>query len=215
MTDKPDPHAGSSTVGESDVTGPAVSEAKPRPMTSAVNWALLGLIIERESYAYELSQRFQQVYRNTLNLSSSSHVYIALGVLVHRSLVIEVAGSRAGRQPKPRYRATDRGIDRYRDWLVSFVGEDRRRQSMFVLGLSALVGKGDVAADVLDRYEQAWLAHDTGIIASDASARPVGPGGELVARVLPSESRLTVQAKLAWIEQVRQALGDLAARSAG
>ena len=31
-------------------------------MQSPVNWALLGLVIERPSYAYELAQRFERTY---------------------------------------------------------------------------------------------------------------------------------------------------------
>src|ERR1700731_241869 len=59
------------------------------PMQSLVNWALLGLVIERPSYAYELAQRFERTYEGVLSLSSISHVYTALGTLRDRSLVEE------------------------------------------------------------------------------------------------------------------------------
>ena len=40
--------------------------AEATPMRSPVNWALLGLIIERPSYAYNLAQRFERRYGDTL-----------------------------------------------------------------------------------------------------------------------------------------------------
>jgi DNA-binding PadR family transcriptional regulator len=75
-------------------------------MHSPVCWALLGLVIERPSHAYELAQRFDRTYDGVLALSSVSHAYKALATLESRSLIEEVPGTRAGRLPKPRYRAT-------------------------------------------------------------------------------------------------------------
>lgn len=187
----------------------------PPQMTSPVNWALLGLIIERESYAYELAQRFQGIYRNVLALSSTSHIYTALGVLQDRSLIEQVGGTRPGRQPKPSYRATALGVESYREWLVGYVREDRRRQVMFVLGLSAFAGSPEAVLEILERYEQAWLAHDG---ASDLFALdgvPDGPGAELIGRILSEENELTVAAKRAWVRHARRALEDFNARAPG
>ena len=82
-------------------------------MQSPVNWALLGLVIERPSYAYELAQRFDRTYEGALSLSSTSHVYTALRALEDARLIEEVPGSGTGRQPKPRYRASDGAIEQY------------------------------------------------------------------------------------------------------
>src|ERR1700689_1594364 len=90
----------------------------PAPMHSPVNWALLGLVIERPSYAYELAQRFDRTYDGALPLSSTSPVYTALGALSDRGLIEGLAGPRVGRQPKPRYRATAKGLEDYCEWLV-------------------------------------------------------------------------------------------------
>jgi DNA-binding PadR family transcriptional regulator len=181
-------------------------------MKSPVNWALLGLIIERESYAYELAQRFQSMYRHVLALSSTSHVYTALSVLQDRSLVEQVPGVRSGRQPKPSYRATAQGIQSYGEWLVGYVHEDRRRQVSFVLGLSALAGNVNWVAEIIDRYEQAWLAHENPTDLFQVDGVPDGPGAELIARILSAENALTVAAKLSWVRHVRQACEDLVPR---
>jgi DNA-binding PadR family transcriptional regulator len=197
-------------VGDSDASGDAaVSDPHPAPMRSPVNWALLGLIIERESYAYELARRFQNTYANTLTLSSTSHVYTALGVLQGRSLIEQLPGARRGRQPKPSYRATALGLQGYAEWLVGFVSEDRKRQVMFVLGLSALARNVNWVAEVLERCEQAWLAQEGEKALVEGAGVPDGPGAELASRILSQENGLTVAAKLTWVRDVRQMLNDL------
>ncbi|MCW3067933.1 MAG: transcriptional regulator, PadR-like family [Solirubrobacterales bacterium] len=175
-------------------------------MQSPVNWALLGLVIERPSYAYELAQRFDRVYEGALSLSSTSHVYTALGTLQYRDLVEEVAGTRRGRQPRPRYRATTRGVSEYRDWLVGQFRDNRRRQRLFVLQLGSLTHDPDAALEMVARFEEACL--------EEAAKTPIGPPGgtsaekdtNLVGRLLAEDSRLAVGARLAWVQYARREL---------
>ena len=117
-------------------------------MRSLVNWALLGLVIDRPSYAYELAQRFERTFGDALSLSSISHVYTALGTLKDRELIEEIPGTREGRQPKPYYRATERGLGDYQAWLAGQISEDRQRQRIFVLQLSALARHPQAALEI-------------------------------------------------------------------
>jgi DNA-binding PadR family transcriptional regulator len=170
-------------------------------MKSLINWALLALVIERPSYAYELAQRFARTYREVLSLSSTSHVYTALDALSSRSLVEEVAGTREARQPKPRYRATAEGLKQYEAWLIQQVHEERRRQRLLVLQLAALKRRPD-AARILDRYDQAWRAEPSE--APDADGED--GDADCLAGLLREESRLTTEAKLSWVRHARRAL---------
>jgi DNA-binding PadR family transcriptional regulator len=178
-----------------------VGDPRPVPMKSPVYWALLGLIIERESYAYELAQRFHGTYT-------------ALSVLEGRSFVEQAPGTRVGRQPKPGYRATPHGIEAYGEWLVDYVREDRRRQALFVLGLSATAGDPYWFAEILRRCEQAWLAQKDETALFGAGGAPGGPGRELVARLLFEENELSVAAKLSWVRKALQTLDDVASGDA-
>lgn len=183
-------------------------------MQSPVNWALLGLVIERPSYAYELAQRFDRTYEGALSLSSTSHVYTALRALEDRGLVEEVPGSGTGRQPKPRYRASDGAIEHYQRWLVSQLAEERRRQRLFAMELAALMSDPDVARVVIDGYEQACLADggDSPLPASDDGS---GEAGErLATRLAREQNRLAVGTRLEWIQYVRRELKALTARKA-
>jgi DNA-binding PadR family transcriptional regulator len=180
-------------------------------MRSLVNWALLGLVIERPSYAYELAQRFERTYDGVLSLSSISHVYTALGTLKERELVEEVPGTRSGRQPKPHYRASELGVEEYRKWLMGQIEEERRRQRLSVVHLAALGRHPEQALEVIDGYERACLAQarDTPIAARAGDER----SADLIARLVSEGDRLAVGAKLAWVQYARREFKALASRA--
>ncbi len=182
--------------------GEGQARKRGTPMRSLVNWALLGLVIDRPSYAYELAQRFDRTYENAIALSSVSHVYIALTALEERGFVEEIEGTRVGRQPKPHYRVTETGMEAYREWLVQQIGEDRQRQRLFVLQLGALTRRPDIALDVIDQFEKSCLA--------EARKAPLpsieqGAGSSaLMAQLVAEENRLSIGAKLAWVQYARE-----------
>ncbi|HTB69557.1 MAG TPA: PadR family transcriptional regulator [Solirubrobacteraceae bacterium] len=178
-------------------------------MRSLVNWALLGLVIDRPSYAYELAQRFERTYEDALSLSSVSHAYLALGALTERGLIEEVPGTRSGRQPKPHYRATEAGIEQYRDWLVEQIGEERQRRRLFVLGLGALTRDPSTALQVLDRFEAVCLKQAAGTPLLSSEGATGEPSSRLIERLLNEENRLAVGAKLEWMRYAREELKRL------
>ncbi len=179
-------------------------------MHSQVNWALLGLVIERPSYAYELARRFERTYEGVLTLSSVSHVYTALAALRERALIEELPGTRVGRQPKPHYRATPKGLEDYRQWLVGQLDEDLRRQRRFVLAFATFAHVPYAALEILARYEQACLAQAQRTPIPPQAGACAGGAAELAARLAAEESRLAVGAKLAWVEYARLELNALA-----
>jgi DNA-binding PadR family transcriptional regulator len=179
-------------------------------MQSPVNWALLGLIIERPSYAYELAQRFERTYGEVLALSSVSHVYTALSALRGRSLIVEIPGTRTGAQPKPRYEATEEGMALYGEWLVGQVGEDRRRQQLFVLQLATFSRDPRTALEILARYEQACLQEAQATPLTPRTDTAVGGAPQLAARLANEERRLALGAKLSWVQYARRELVALA-----
>jgi DNA-binding PadR family transcriptional regulator len=184
-------------------------------MQSPVNWALLGLVIERPSYAYELAQRFERTYEGVLSLSSVSHVYTAIAALRERGLIEEVPGTRSGRQPKPHYRASAKGVEDYREWLVRQAGEDRRRQRLFVVQLAALARNPEAALEVVEQYEAACLQEATRSPIPSGEDDAADAGATLRARLIAEENRHAVGAKLAWAQYARSELKALiAGRSA-
>jgi DNA-binding PadR family transcriptional regulator len=179
-------------------------------MRSPVNWAVLGLMIERPSYGYEILQRFERNYGELLRLSSPSQIYTALDSLADRGMIeatAETAPDVASRQPRLHYRATSEGVRLYQEHLVSQAEEERKRSTMFARELAALAPEAALA--VLDDYEQMCLAQ-----ATRSSPRSGVPEASLTLadRLAAEEERLTMEAKLPWIEYARRALRAAADR---
>jgi DNA-binding PadR family transcriptional regulator len=193
--------------------GRAVGDAATGAMRSPVNWAVLGLMIERPSYGYEILQRFERNYGDLLKLSSPSQIYTALDSLRERGMIeatIEASPGVASRQPKLHYRATEEGVRRYQEHLMGQAEEDRRRSSLFARELAALAPEAALA--VLDRYEQMCLAQAT--MAQRRDVEPATPDASktLADRLAGEEERVAMEAKLPWIEYARRELRAMADR---
>jgi DNA-binding PadR family transcriptional regulator len=182
-------------------------------MRSPVNWAVLGLTIERPSYGYELLQRFERNYGALLKLSSPSQIYTALDSLQRRGLIestsepVPHAGSR---QPKLHYRATEEGVLRYQERLMDQAEEDRRRSSLFARELAALAPGSALA--VLDHYEQVCLTQATQAQPRQAERDAPDASATLADRLAGEEERLAMEAKLPWIDYARRELRAIASR---
>lgn len=182
------------------------------PMQSAVHWALLGLVIERPSYGYELAHRFEHAYAGMLHLSGISYVYTALDTLQRRALIEEIPGTRAGRQPKPRYRATDDGIRAYQERLTDQIQEDMRRARLFARQLAVFAQEPEMGLEIIERYGEACLQEAASApLPSTASDPHPDPVAGLASRLVSEESRLSMEAKLPWVEYARREFKALAA----
>lgn len=175
-------------------------------LRSPVSWALLGLVIERASYGYELVHRFERTYGDALPLSSASQIYTSLDSLVGRALIEAVPGtgesSETTRQPRPHYRATDAGVTSYQEWLIAQAHDERRRSRLFARQLAVLAPAA--ALQVIERYEQVCLKHASETPLSPAEDVPHDAISELAERLVAEEDRQAIGSKLSWIEYARR-----------
>lgn len=186
--------------------------AQTAAMRSPINWALLGLLIERASYGYELVQRFERTFGDTIELSSRSQIYTALNSLARRGLIEEVRDARDEdllRQPKPHYRATEVGIRAYEGWLIEQVSDDERRSRLIAQHFVAL--SPHHAQRVLERCAQVCLDAAGRLAAEDEEHHAEHPG-VLVERLAGEDERLRAGAILSWIEYARSELRAAASR---
>ena len=172
-------------------------------MQSAVHWALLGLVIERPSYGYELAHRFEHA-------PAPRERVPVLYTLQRRGMIEETPGTRTGRQPRPRYRATPEGVDGYKEHLIAQIGEDFRRSRLFARQLAAFAHDPDLALEIIERYGQACLqeAGDAPLPAADDAG--LDPVSGLASRLVCEDGRLTMEAKLPWVEYARSQFKALA-----
>lgn len=175
-------------------------------LQSPLAWALLGLVIERPSYGYELAQRFRQAYGETLALTYRKDVYRLLATLHEHELIEETAPSAPekpapSRLPKPHYRATEHGVRAYEEWLLIQMEEDRQRQRLFTRQLAML--EPQAALEVIDRWEEECLTE-----ADETS--PAQSAREVMAdRLADQDEQLALQARLSWIRYARHELTAL------
>jgi DNA-binding PadR family transcriptional regulator len=180
-----------------------------RPMTSPVNWALLGLVIRRSSYGLELAKRFQRVYEEVLPVSGESHVYSALDALETRGMIEIVPGTAVGRQPKPHYQATLLGVRSYEEWLVAQVGAELRRQELWVRQLAVFIHDPDAALHVIARFEQEYL-RGAGQAGRSRNGYALDSRAELIDGLVCEQQRLAVGGMLSWLRYARERFDALA-----
>jgi len=180
------------------------------PTNSLIQWALIGLLIERSSYGYELAQRFERTYGGLLRLSGVSYVYTALDALKRRELIEEVEVSEDDRRmPRVHYRVTRKGVRAYQERLLAQMRENDRRSRLLARQLALLVPEPELALAVLDRYERECLeeAEDTPV----AGGRIISsePKAAVAARLAAEERRLSLDSRLAWVDYARRELKTL------
>jgi DNA-binding PadR family transcriptional regulator len=178
-------------------------------MRSPLNWTVLGLVIERPSYGFELWTRFDRLYGDVLVARSRSNVYSALDVLYDRGLVEKVPPG-AG-QSRLHYRVTQAGLDAYRGWMIEQMREYHRRSREFARQLGAFAEQPQVALEVLAQYERACLEESGGAIAmaSEFPARVVPGLGD---RLASAWGRAVVAGTLKGVEYARAEFFALAGR---
>jgi len=179
---------------------------------SPVASALLGVMIERPSHGYELAQRFNHVYGDALPAIDPRKIYRPLKMLQTHGLIRETRPSAdekpaPNRLPKPRFRATAKGVRAYQAWLVSQMEEQRARQRLFALQLSML--EPGTALSVIERYEQECL-QEAGEPAQAGQIAPGTRGAAGVAqRLADADERLALEVRLTWIAYARSELQAL------
>jgi DNA-binding PadR family transcriptional regulator len=184
----------------------------PASIRSPLYWSLLGLLIERPGYGYELIQRFEREFGEALPLNvGGSHIYEGLSVLQAASLIEEYTpeGRRkptARRQPTPYYRSTPQGICAYADWLKERVRAERLRPRLFARQLAVLESAPQLGLEVVERFEQACIED-----ARSTSSGPPPGGIDSLAQALPAEqARLASEAELPWASYARARFAALA-----
>jgi DNA-binding PadR family transcriptional regulator len=175
-------------------------KAPGRAMTSVVNWALLGLVIERPSYGLEFYHRYQRVYGDLHPASGESHIYGALNVLEARGLIATIPGVGATRQPKPHYQATQSGVQSYEEWLVEQVDLERRRQELWVRQLAVFAHDPKVALRVLGRFERQYLK-GAGQVGDQPAGAVASTRNELIDQLVAEQQRIAAGGMLSFLRE--------------
>lgn len=183
-----------------------------RALQASVNWAVLGLVIEKPSYGYEIGRRFQTRFADFMP-ASLSNIYTTLDRLVRMRLVEPThaqAATVSGRQHKLHYRATSEGARAYRTWLARRLREVDDRTELLMRLLSVCLRGVPALDEVLERYESECLEEQRQLKAQPPPRAPADPElmPELLTRMVQDERRSMLAAQLDWVRRTRIELSD-------
>jgi DNA-binding PadR family transcriptional regulator len=182
-----------------------------RTLQASVNWAVLGLVIEKPSYGYEIGRRFIARFGGFIP-ASLSNIYTTLDRLVRMGLLEPTyvqATTASGRQHKLHYRATSEGARAYRAWLARRLRQLDQRSELLLRLLSVCLRGVPALDEVLERYEaecvqeRERLQRQPPKPAADSELMP-----ELLERMIDDERRSMLAAQLDWVRRTRTELGD-------
>lgn len=166
-------------------------------MRSAVNAAVLSLVIEQPSHGYEIGRRFEERYDGLL-APRQQHVYRALRRLAQTGMVEQVPPEGLRASASDVWRATAKGARAYREWLRKPVPRSADAPLQIRIRLAAT--RADDLRTVhhlLDAYEQVVVG---------LGRRPRPRSGNLIDLALDEERRVSVDAATQWVAWVRDEL---------
>jgi DNA-binding PadR family transcriptional regulator len=181
---------------------------------AGTKYAVLGLLLERPSYGYEVLVRFRRAFDAGQWAISPQGLYASLDRLERDGLIEPIAERIADarrRQPKTPYRVTATGARELREFLETPMNADPSRAEFLVRLQCAVSKDAEALLRLLDGYEHACL-EELGRISSGAALEPepdIQLGG-LVEQLALEDRRLGLQARLTWIEYARQQLRSAA-----
>jgi DNA-binding PadR family transcriptional regulator len=176
-------------------------------LRAGTKYAVLSLLLERPSYGYEVLLRFRRAFDAGQWAVTPQGLYASLDRLEREGLIEPVDERARGarrRQPRTPYRVTASGADALRRFLATPIGPDPSRAEFLVRLQSAASRDDATLLAMLDVYEHACLEELGRIGATPAAAGAAPQLGTLVERLALEDRRLTLQARLSWIDFARQ-----------
>jgi DNA-binding PadR family transcriptional regulator len=169
-------------------------------LTPSTRLAVLGLLLERPSWGYELVARFERTFGEQpweWRVTPTA-IYRALNRLEGDGMVQPIdseAGERwmdsAQRRMRQSYRVTGDGARSMREWLTTPMPSSPSQEELLIR-----VHFGDASDEtlrsMLRRHAEACLAELERIAATSAETR--------MQRLVKEDRRLAVQARLSWID---------------
>jgi DNA-binding PadR family transcriptional regulator len=179
-------------------------------VTSPITGALLGLLLERSGYGYELAQRLSERMGPTWRLTPSS-IYPVLERLESEQLVRRRVKEMPGRQRQRQrvmYHPTDAAEGAFERWLARPARKEPMRTELLAkFGVARPEDVGHLLSS-LDEYELDCLALLDAANETRPGAPPEGSWAALLADVTRLAATEHLQAELGWIRFARERISE-------
>ncbi len=122
----------------------------------SMKYAVLGMLIERRGYGYDLANRLQRRLGPGFRAAYGA-VYVSLDQLAKEQLVAESKRVQVGRQVKVYYAATPAGEERFRAWMREAPSREPLRGELYLKLAVAQGADLSLLRDELERLERECL----------------------------------------------------------
>jgi DNA-binding PadR family transcriptional regulator len=189
----------------------------------SMKYALLGLLVERPGYAYDLARRFEDTVGPAFIVHYGA-IYQALDALERDALISgalreDAPPDERRRHPGPRvvYETTDEGVEAYEAWIRSPARVEPLRGDLALKVALSRPEHGPTLLGLIDEYELACLErlrdHSAAAERADTSG---GAGWRLSSSAIAREraTRL-LNAEIEWVRDLRRSVAALGAEAGG
>jgi DNA-binding PadR family transcriptional regulator len=185
-----------------------------RGASSPVTGALLGLLLERPGYGYELARRVNERMGPAWKLTTSS-IYPLLDRLESEDLIRRVnkeLPGRARQRERVMYHATEKAPEAFERWLARPARKEPFRTELLAKIAVARPKDAPLLLEALDDYERECL----GLLETSGDGRHAPPGtwDGLLADVIETAAEAHLRAELEWVASARRRIGELSAHGA-
>jgi DNA-binding PadR family transcriptional regulator len=180
----------------------------------SAKYAILGLVIERPGYGYQLAQRLEERFGSSA--FAPSGVYSALDQLSRDELVRPAGEMRAGRArraaPRTIYEATDEGVDHFEAWMLESSPTPPLRDELHMKIALSRPRNLPRLIDLVYGQELACMGRLGDLKAlSDAEAAIDRSEWSRMMRILARDAEVALwKARIEWLQSARELLEGLA-----
>lgn len=173
-----------------------------RGVSSPVTGALLGFLLERPSYGYELAQRINERMGPSWHLATSS-IYPVLDRLESERLIrrsVKELPGRARQRERVTYHATTEARQAFEQWMSRPVRKEPIRTELLAKIAVSRPQDAPLLLAALDEYERACLEM---LEAAGADERSSGRWSTLLVELVDEAADQHLRADLAWVAFAR------------
>ncbi len=185
----------------------------------SVKYAVLGLLVQRRGYGYDLVQRFEEQVGPAWQLNAGA-VYVALDKLEHDGLVRPVAGEQeqelapARRKtvrgaPRVVYEPTETGVARFEEWMAAETPMAPLREELHLKLALSRPGNLPRLIEQTQVQERACLARLEEHLGNRSYDELLGSSQAwpaVASRMVRDAEIARLQATVEWLRRIREAM---------
>ncbi|MGH2911453.1 MAG: helix-turn-helix transcriptional regulator [Solirubrobacteraceae bacterium] len=174
--------------------------------------AVLGLVIERPGYGYDLARRLRERFGSSG--FALTGVYSALDQLTSEELVRNAGCGTAGESKRAArrtiYEATPEGIDHFERWMLDASSLAPVRDELYMKLVLSQPHNLRRLIELVEAQEQDCLARLEGLKRRSVLRTATSPAWSDVAALLVRDAEIKqLQARMEWLQKVRTIMGKL------